>query len=90
MLKSYKSKMATLTHDVCDVHGGCIQVFPYWGNGGNTHPPPTPSPHTSQKLALFLLSTKFLLPLQQKSIQPDKKIKTSFSAVFIAPLPFLF
>ena len=64
------------------------RFFPTGGMGGILTAPP--SPHTSQKLALFLLSTKFLLPLQQKSIQLDKKIKTSFSAVFIAPLPFLF
>ena len=114
VLKSCRSKMSTLAHDVCDVHGASslymktcwqssliyvityiyiyiyiyiwfiyIQVFPYWGDGGSppiqpqicSFPPP---PH------------QIFIPSHQKTIQPNKKIKRSFLAVVIAPVPFLF
>ena len=60
--------------------------FLYWGDGE--------SPLNQPKIWSFLphppLPTKFLFPPHQKSIQPNKKIKTSLLAVVIAPVPFLF
>ena len=48
-------------------------------------------PRTSQKFTHSpTLPTKFLFPPVQKSIQPNKKTKTSFLAVVIAPVPFWF
>ena len=58
------------------------RVFPTGGMGGV--PPP------AKNLLIPLLPTKFLFPPHQKSIQPNKKIKTSFLAVAIAPVPILF
>ena len=83
--------MATLEHDVCDVHDAsslyiktCSQslyrVFPTEGIGESPHQPTICSftPH------------QIFIPSHQKSIQPNKKLKTSFLAVVIAPVPFSF
>ena len=68
--------MATLEHDVCDVHGASkfIHCFPYWGDGGV--PPPT-----NQKFSHSPPPHQICVPSHQKSSQPNKKIKTSFLAV---------
>ena len=82
--------MATLAHDVCDVHGAsssyiktCWQslcrVFPtgVWG-----------SPPFNKKCARSTLPTKFLFPPTKSQFKLIKKIKT-FLAVVIVPVPFL-
>ena len=82
--------MATLAHDVCDVHGAsssyiktCQQslrrVFPtgVWG-----------SPPFNKKCARSTLPTKFLFPPTKSQFKLIKKIKT-FLAVVIVPVPFL-
>ena len=80
MLKFCRSKMATLEHDVCDVHGvsSWYRVFPTGGMWGFPHQP---------KICLFTLSqTNFHYtprPSHQKSIQANKKI--SFLTVVIVP-----
>ena len=51
-----------------------IQGFPYWGDGGSPPPP----------------AKNLLIPPLKKSIQPNKKIKTSFLVIVIPPVPFLF
>ena len=84
--------MATLAHDVCDVHGasllyiktcwqGLYRVFPtnVWG-----------SFPTNQKFAHSPPPHQICIPQHQMPIQPNKKIKMSFLAVVIAPAPFLF
>ena len=92
VLKSCRSKMATLAHDVCDMHGAfslymktCWQslyrVFPAGGRG---------SPPTNKKFADLPRSHQIFIPFHQKSIQSNKKIKTSFLTVVISPVPFLF
>ena len=89
VLKSCRSKMATLAHDVCDVHGASLLYIKPVGKvctgfsllGGWGSPPPT------KNLLLHPLLTKFLFP---PTIQPNEKIKTSFLAVVIVPVPFLF
>ena len=92
MPKSSRNKMVTLAHDVCDVHGAfslyiktCWQslyrVFPIEGMGES---------HNQPKICSFTPSPPNFFPSHQKSIQPNKKIKTSFLAVAIAPVPFLF
>ena len=84
--------MATLAHDVCDVHGAfslyiktCWQslyrVFPTGGWG---------SPSTNKKFAHLLPPHQIFIPSYQKLIQPNEKIKTLFLVVVIAPVPFLF
>ena len=84
MLESCRSKMATLEHGVCDVHGAsslyiknCWQslyrVFPI---GGMDESPPT-----NQKCAHSPPPHQIFVPSHQKSSQPNKKIKTSFLAV---------
>ena len=77
MLKSCRSKMATLAHDVCDVHGAsslyiktCWQslyrVFPT-GRMGQ-------SPHQKKKnLLIHPLPTKFLFPPTKSQVNPIKK-----------------
>ena len=75
--------MATLEHDVCDVHGAfslyiktCWQslyrVFPTGGMG---------SPLFNQKFAHSPPPHQIFISSHQKSSQPNKKIKTSFLAV---------
>ena len=84
--------MVTLAHDVCDVHRGsslyiktCWQslykVFPTGGMGES---------HTNQRFALLPPPHKIFIPSHQKSIQSNKKIKTSILAVVMAPVSFLF
>ena len=84
VLKSCRSKMATLAHDVCDVHGAsslyiktCWQslyrVFPTGGMAG--------SPPTNQKFAHSLPPHEIFITSHQKSSQPNKKVKTSFLAL---------
>ena len=79
-----------LAHDVCDVHGAfslymktCWQslyrVFPARGWG---------SPPTNKKFADLPPPHQIFIPFHQKSIQSNKKIKTSFLTVVIAPVPF--
>ena len=46
-------------------------------------------PLPAKNLLIAPLPTKFLFPPQQKSIQPNKKMKVSFLTVVI-PVPFLF
>ena len=48
------------------------------------------SARPAKNFLIPLLLTKFLFPPEEKSIRPNKKIKTSFLAVVIAPVPFLF
>ena len=45
---------------------------------------------TNQKLAHSPPPHKIFISSHQKSIQPNKKRKTSFLALAIAPVPFLF
>ena len=84
-------QMATLAHDVCDVHGASslyiktcwqslyrISLLGGWG-----------SPPTNQKFAHSPPPNQIFIPSHQKSIQPNKKI-TSLLAIVIAPVPFLF
>ena len=59
-----------------------IQGFPYWGDGG-VRP-------NNQKFTQSTPPHQIFIPSHQKSIQSNKKIKTSFLAVVIAPVPFLF
>ena len=90
VLKSCRSKMATLVHDVWDVHGAFslyknllakfIQDFPYWRDGG--------VPQPTKNLLIHPLHTKFLFPPTKSQFNPIKKIKASFLAVVIAPVPF--
>ena len=83
--------MATLAHDVCNAHKASLfyiktywqsfyRVFPTMGMG---------SPHFNQKFAHSPPPHQILILSHQKSIQPNKKIKT-FLAVVIVPVPFLF
>ena len=72
MIKSSRSKMATLAYDVCYVHGAsslyiktCWQSFPYWGDGGVL--PPT------KNLLIHSLPTKFLLPPTKSQFNLIKK-----------------
>ena len=92
VIKSCRSKMATLTHDAFYVHGAsslyiktCWQslymVFPTGDMGESSHQP---------KICSFTPSPPNFYSSHQKSIQPNKKIKTSFLAVVIAPVTFLF
>ena len=60
-----------------------IQGCPYWGEGWG-------SPPTNQKFGHSPSPRQILIPSHQKSIRPNKRIKTSFLAVVIAPVPFLF
>ena len=48
------------------------------------------SPPPAKHLLILPLPTNVLFPPHQKSIQPNRKMKTSFLAVVIAPVPFLF
>ena len=60
-----------------------MQGFPYWGDG--VFPP------TKQKFAHSPSTHQIFIPSHQKSIQLNKKLKTSFLVVVIAPaVPFLF
>ena len=77
VLKSCRSKMATLEHDVCDVHGASVlhiyknllarfvQGFPYLEDGGV--PPPT------KNLLIDPLHTKFLFPHTESQFNLIKK-----------------
>ena len=89
VLKSCRSNMATLGHDVCNVHGasslykktcwqGLDRVFPIGGMGKS--PPPT------KNLLISPLPTTFLFPPTEGQFN---LIKT-FLAVVIVPVPFLF
>ena len=89
VLKSCRSKIANLAHDVCDVCGACtlyiknilakfIQGFPYYDDGGV--PPPT------KNFLIQPLPTRFLFPPTKSQLNPIKKI--SFLAVVTAPVPF--
>ena len=91
VLKSCRSKMATLAYDVSDVHGAsslyiktCWQslcrVFP---TGGWSSPP------TNQKCVHSLPPHQTFIASHQKSIQLNKKI-ISFLGTAIASVPFLF
>ena len=75
VLKSCRSKMATLAHDVCDVHGASslyIKKFFY----------------IYIYIYIYIFSH---LPLPTKSqFNPIKKIKTLFFSLVIAPVPILF
>ena len=74
----------------------CAKLYMYTGFSlleGMGESPHQPKFLRSEKfLCSFLrfLPTKYLFPPHQKSIQPNKKIKTSFSVVVTAPVPFLF
>ena len=81
--------MATLAHDVCDVHGASTlhikhvsKVYTGFSLLGWR------SPTTNQKFAHSPLPHQIFIPFDQKSIQPNKKIKASILAVVIAPVPF--
>ena len=92
VLKSCKSKMATLAHDVCDAHeASSFYIKTCWQylhrvflTGGMGESP------TNQKFAHSPPPHQTFLPSHQNSIQPNKNIKTSIFAVVIAPVPFLF
>ena len=83
--------MATLEHDVCDVNEASLlyiktcwqilnRVFPTGGWW---------SPTTNQKFTHLPTPHQIFIPSHQKPMQPNKKIKISFLAVVIAPVPFL-
>ena len=62
-----------------------MQGFPYWGIGGQPKICSfTPFPPN------YFEGDGGSSPILKKSIQPNIKIKTSFLAVVIAPIPFLF
>ena len=81
-----------LEYDVCDVHGAsslyikaCWQSlcgFSLLGGWGSLP--------TNQKFGHSPPPQQMFIPSHEKSIQPNQKIKTSFLAVVIAPVPFLF
>ena len=83
--------MATLTHDVCDVHGAplykktCLQslygVFPTGGMGESP---------TNQKFAHSPPPHHIFISSHQKSIQTNENIRMAFLDVVIAPVPFFF
>ena len=91
VLKSCRSKMATLAHDVCDVHGASslyvkkffhiyiyiyiYRAFPTGGWGESS--PDQPKIFSSA-------------PPHQKPIQPNKKDKKVIFSLVIAPVPILF
>ena len=90
VLKSCRSKMATLAHDVCGVHGAStlhiktgFSLLRGWGVGGGVGPP------TTKNLLIHPPPHQIFIPSHQKSIEPNKKIKTSFLAIVIAPVAFL-
>ena len=61
----------------------CIYVHKVFPTGGwEKYPPP------NRNFIILFLRTKFLFLPHQKPIQSNKKIKTSFLAVVIAPVPF--
>ena len=84
--------MATLAHDVCDVHGAsslymktCWQsLYGVFRTGGMGESP------NNKKFAHLPPPHQIFIPSHQKSIQPNKKIKASVLAVVIVPVPFLF
>ena len=63
-------------------HVYIYKIFPTGVMG--EYPPP------GKNLLILLLPTKILFPPHQRSIQSNRKVKTSFLAVVIAPVPFLF
>ena len=81
-----------------------LQGFPYWGGvggvggGGSTPPAKNSLIPTGKVPPVYSTPNKFLFPPHEKSIPPNytkifksyNLIKTSFLAVVIAPLPFLF
>ena len=92
VLKSCRSKMATLAHDVCDVRGASLlyiktcwqilyRIFLLTGWG---------SPATNQKFAHSAPLHQIFIPSHQKSIQPNRKIKTSLLAVVLLLFHFYF
>ena len=76
-LKSCRSKMATLAHDVSDVHGASVlyiyknllarfvQGFLYWEDGG--------APPSTKNLLIHPLHTKFLFPPTESQFNLIKK-----------------
>ena len=77
VLKSCRSNMATLGHDVCDVHGasslykktcwqGLDRVFPTGGMGE--------SPPTNKKFAHLPPPHHIFIPSYRRSIQPNKNL----------------
>ena len=83
--------MATLEHDVCDVHvASSLYIKTCWQSLYRVFPTGEmgESPN-QQKICLFTPPHQIFILSHQKSIQPNKKIKTSFLAVVIASVPFL-
>ena len=92
VLKSCRSKMDTLAHDACDVHrASSLYIKTCWQSLYKVFPTGRmgESP-TNQIFALLPPPHQTVIPSHQKSIQRNEKIKTSFLAVAIAPLPFFF
>ena len=89
VLKSCRSKIATLAHNVCDVHGGSsLYIKTYWQSLCRVFPT---GGKPKQKFAHSPPTHQIFIPSYQKSIQLNKKLKTSFLVVVTAPaVPFLF
>ena len=80
--------MATLAHDVYGVHRAStlhiktgFSLLRGWGAGVG--------PPTTKNLLIHPPPHQIFIPSYQKSIEPNKKIKTSFLAIVIAPVAFL-
>ena len=78
--KSCRNKMATLAHDVSDVHGAfslyiktckVYTGFSYWGDGG--------VPPQTKNLLIHPLPTKFLFPPTKSQFNLIKKVIFSCS-----------
>ena len=75
VLKSCRSKMATLAHDVCDVHrASLLYIKTCWQSLYSVFPTGKmgESPH-QQKFAHSLPPQQIFIPSHRKSIQPNKK-----------------
>ena len=82
VLKSCRSKMSTLAHDVCDMHGASslyisknllakfMQGFPFLGDGG--------VPPLTKNLLIHPLLTKLFFPPTKSQINIIKKLKHHF------------
>ena len=84
--------MKNLAHNVCDVHGASVlYIKTYWQSLYRIFPTGMMGESPQQpKFAHLPPRHQIFLPYPQKSVQPNKKVKTSVLAVVIAPVPFLF
>ena len=93
VLKSCRSKMATLAHDICDVHGASsLYIKTCWKSLYRVFPTVGMEevPPSTKNFLIPPFPTKSLFPPTKSQFNPIKKIKTLVLAVVIAPVPFLF